>query len=147
MEIVFRAASVYFFLYLLFRFTGKRSLARITAFDFVLLLIIAQTTQQALLGYDYSVTNAFVLISTLLGIDIALSLWKRFLRERNRLVEGTPLVIVEDGRYLEDRMHKARVDKEDILAAARERSGLERIDQVKYAVLERHGAISIIPKS
>ena len=147
MEIVFRAASVYFFLYLLFRFTGKRSLSRATTFDFVLLLIIAQTTQQALLGYDYSVTNAFVLISTLLGIDIGLSLWKRFLRERNRLVDGTPLIIVEDGRYLEERMHKARIDKEDVLAAARERSGLERIDQVKYAVLERHGVISIIPKS
>ena len=56
------------------------------------------------------------------------------------------MVILEDGRLLKDRMNKARVDESDIMTAARELQGLERIDQIKYAVLERSGGISIIPK-
>jgi uncharacterized membrane protein YcaP (DUF421 family) len=55
-------------------------------------------------------------------------------------------VIIEDGRLLEDRMAKARVDEMDILFNAREKLGLERLDQIKYAVLERNGGITIIPK-
>jgi uncharacterized membrane protein YcaP (DUF421 family) len=56
------------------------------------------------------------------------------------------LVIVEDGKPLKDRMERARVDESDVLVAARERQGLERLDQIRYAVLERTGEISIIPK-
>ena len=61
-------------------------------------------------------------------------------------MEGLPLIILEEGRPLRDRMKKERVDEEDILTAAREHHGLERLDQIKYAVLERSGGISIIPK-
>jgi uncharacterized membrane protein YcaP (DUF421 family) len=63
------------------------------------------------------------------------------------MIEGVPLVIVEDGRMLDDRMRWARIDAEDVLQAARERQGLERLEQIKYAVLERTGEISIIPKA
>jgi uncharacterized membrane protein YcaP (DUF421 family) len=58
-----------------------------------------------------------------------------------------PLVIVENGRLLKDRMDRSRIDEEDVLEAARELRGLERLDQIKYAVLERHGSISIIPQA
>jgi uncharacterized membrane protein YcaP (DUF421 family) len=64
----------------------------------------------------------------------------------SRWMEGVPLVIVEDGRPLRDRMEKSRIDEGDILAAARELRGLERMDQIKFAVLERSGGISIVPK-
>jgi uncharacterized membrane protein YcaP (DUF421 family) len=57
-----------------------------------------------------------------------------------------PLVLVENGEVLSDRMRRARIDEEDVLQAARERQGLESMDQIKYAVLERTGEISIIPK-
>jgi len=60
-------------------------------------------------------------------------------------LEGRPLVVVDHGRMLEDSMLKARVAKDDVMAAARERQGIERLDQIKYAVLERSGGISIIP--
>lgn len=63
-----------------------------------------------------------------------------------RFIDGVPLVIVENGKPLKDLMNKARVDDEDVLVAAREHHGLERMDQIKYAVLERSGGISIIPK-
>src|SRR5690606_14683535 len=76
MDAVLSGLIVYAFLLIVFRISGKRSLGQVTTFDFVLLLIVAETTQQALLGDDYSITNAFLLIVTLLAIDIGLSLIK-----------------------------------------------------------------------
>ncbi|MEK8090381.1 DUF421 domain-containing protein [Thermithiobacillus plumbiphilus] len=146
MESVLRALAVYIFIWLIFRVSGKRSLAQITTFDFVLLLIISEATQQALLGQDFSVTNAVIVISTMVGLDIALSLVKRRSPLMGRLIDGVPMIIVEDGQPLLDRMYRERVELEDVLAAARESQGLERLDQIKYAVLERSGGISIIPK-
>jgi uncharacterized membrane protein YcaP (DUF421 family) len=146
MDALIRAVAIYVFLLIAFRIGGKRSLGQTTTFDFVLLLIIAETTQQALLGDDFSVTNAFFLIVTLLSLDIAMSLLKRQWPRIDRLVEGTPLVIVEHGKPIRDRMHKARIDEEDVLSTARELQGLKRMEQVDYAVLERNGAITILPK-
>jgi uncharacterized membrane protein YcaP (DUF421 family) len=146
MDTVLRGLSVYIFLLIIFRISGKRSLGQVTSFDFVLLLIIAETTQQALLGDDYSVTNAFLLIGTLFGVDIGLSLLKQRSAKLDQLLEGAPLVIVEEGKPLKDRMDKARVDEDDILHAARELQGLERMEQIKYAVLERNGDITVVPK-
>ncbi len=146
MDAVLRATVIYLFLLLLFRVAGKRSLAQMTTFDFVLLLIIAEATQQGLIGDSFSVTNAFLIVTTLVGIDIALSFAKQQSKTVDKLVEGVPLVIVEDGKPIEERMNRARVDEADVLTAARSIHGLERLDQVKYAVLERSGGISIVPK-
>lgn len=146
MNSVARGLAIYFFLLIVFRVAGKRSLAQITSFDLVLLLIISEVTQQAMIGDDYSLTNAFLLIVTLVGADIALSLVKRQWSGLDKLLDSTPLVIVRDGKALEDRMRKARVDEGDVLMAARELQGLERLEQIKYAVLERDGRITIVPK-
>ncbi len=146
MDSVLRAATIYIALMIIMRIAGKRSLAQITTFDFVLLLIIGEATQQALLGQDYSLTNALIVIVTLVTLDIALSLLKRRSKTVDKWLEDVPLVIVEDGVALKDRMHKARVDEEDVLSAARRLQGLERLDQIRYAVLERSGGISIVPK-
>ena len=146
MDSVLRAAAIYIALMIIMRIAGKRSLAQITTFDFILLLIIGEATQQALLGQDYSVTNALIVIVTLVLLDIGLSLLKRRSKAIDKLLEDTPLVIVEDGAALKDRMRKARVDEEDVLSAARRLQGLERLDQIRYAVLERSGGISIVPK-
>lgn len=145
MEILFRTAAVYFFLLLLFRIGGKRSLSQITTFDFVLLLIISEAVQQALLGEDFSVINAFLVIATFFAIDIGISILKQRSKAVEKVIDGVPLIILEDGRPIQERMDKTRVDEADILAAARELQGLERLDQIKYAVLERSGGISIIP--
>lgn len=145
MDSIIRAAAVYLFLLVLFRLSGQRALAQITTFDFVLLLIISEAAQQALIGDDNSMTHGALLVLTLVGINIALSLIKQRFKGIERLLEDAPLVLVEDGRTLQDRMDKVRVDEGDILEAARERHGLERLEQIKYAVLERDGAISIVP--
>lgn len=147
MESVLRAAAIYLFLLLIMRISGKRSFSQITTFDFVLLLVIGEATQQALLGEDFSMTNAFAVIITLVVLDIGLSLWKQRSRRLATALESQPLVLLADGKLLEERMNEVRVDAEDILAAARLSQGLERLDQIKYAVLERNGGISIIPRS
>ena len=146
MDTVLRAVAIYAALLVVLRIGGKRTLGQTTTFDFVMLLIIAETTQQALLGDDFSVTNALLLIATIVGLDIAFSLMKRRSPKLDRLVEGVPMVIVENGKPLLDRMEKARVDEEDVLAAARESQGLKHMDQIEYAVLERSGGISVVPK-
>jgi uncharacterized membrane protein YcaP (DUF421 family) len=146
MDAVLRATVVYFFLLLVFRIAGRRMLSEMTTFDFVLVLIVAEATQQGLLGNDFSVTNAFLVIITLFGIELALTALKQRWARLEKWIDGVPSVIIEDGRPLKDRMEKARIDERDILAAARAGYGLERMDQIKYAVLERNGSISIIPK-
>jgi uncharacterized membrane protein YcaP (DUF421 family) len=143
---VFRAVATYLFLMLIFRISGKRSLAQITTFDLVLLLIISEAVQSALLGNDFSMTNSFILVMTLVAMDIGLSLWKQRSRLVAKLMDDVPLVIVEDGRPLKERMDRCRVDEDDVLVAARIQRGLERMDQIKYAVLERSGGISVIAK-
>ena len=146
MDAVLRATAIYVFLILLFRTTGKRTIAQITLFDFILLLVIGEATQQALLGEDFSITNAGLVILTLVGIDKALA----FIREKSpwiaKLTEGKPLVLVANGEPLRDRLEQVRIGEDDILEAARQSQGLERMDQIRYAVLERNGGISIIPE-
>lgn len=145
MDAILRSIAIYVFLLLIFRLAGKRTLSQVTTFDFVLLLVIGEATQQGLLGNDFSITYAFLAITTLVGLDIGISLIKQRSQRIEKLIEGVPLIIVENGRPLRDRMDKVRMDEADVLAAARELQGLERMDQIKYAVLERSGGISIIP--
>jgi uncharacterized membrane protein YcaP (DUF421 family) len=145
MNPVIRGLAVYLFVYIIFRILGKRSLAEITTFDFVLLLIISETTTDALIGEDYSLIACFVMVSTLVGVDYLLALLKEKSKWFQVVSEGAPLVLVDMGKPLSKRMKKCKVDEDDVLEAARLLHGLERMDQVKYAVLERDGSISIIP--
>ena len=145
MTTLVRALAIYFALLLILRLSGKRTLAQITTFDFVLLLILGESTQQALIGNDFSITTGVLLIASLVGIDQTLSFVKRRSRRLSELLEGAPLIILENGRPIAERLRGSRVDENDILAAARERQGLERLDQIKYAVLERSGGITIVP--
>lgn len=146
MDSVIRAIVIYAVLLLIFRIAGKRSLAQISTFDFVLLLIISEAIQQALLGNDSSMTNALLVVVTLVGLDIGLSLIKQRSQQLEKVVDGMPVVLLADGKPIKERMDKERVDESDILVAARSIQGLERLDQIKYAVLEQSGGISIIPK-
>ena len=145
MDAVLRATAMYLMLLVVFRGSGRRLLAELTTFDFVLLLIIGEATQQALLGEDFSFTNAVLVIVTLVTLEIVLSLLKGWAPFLGKLLDGMPMIVVDHGRPLRDRMHKARIDEEDILEAARQLQGIERLDQIKYAVLEVSGGITVIP--
>ncbi|HET9241585.1 MAG TPA: YetF domain-containing protein [Oligoflexus sp.] len=147
MDSIIRGTVTYFFVWLIFRIAGKRSLAETTTFDFVLLLIISETVQSALNQNDNSLTNSFLIIITLVGLDILLSVVGYRVPRFNHLMNSRPVLIVENGKPVKERMAAARIEVDDILASAREHHGLERMDQIKFAVLETHGGISIIPEA
>lgn len=146
MDPVVRSTAIYVALLVFLRLAGRRTLMQMTSFDFVLLMIIGEATQNALLQNDSSVTNSLLVILTLISLDIAFSYVKQRVPIIERWLDGLPIIIVRDGRPLTDLMIKARVSEVDILSAARESQGLERMEQIKYAVLETTGSISIIPR-
>lgn len=146
MEAVLRGAAIYLFLLLVFRISGKRVLSQMTPFDLVLLLIIGESASQGLMGEDYSVVNAFVLIATLVLMERGLSLLKQKSAVAERWLDDVPLILVDDGKLLHERMEHSHIDEEDILEAARALHGLENLQQIRYAVLERDGSISVIPR-
>jgi uncharacterized membrane protein YcaP (DUF421 family) len=147
MEIVLRSAAVYVLVLAFLRLSGKRTMAQLTTFDFVLLLIVSESTQQALLGDDFSIVGGALAVLTLIVLnrvsDTISWRWDRF----DRLVNDGALVIVEHGEPHYERMAMARIDVDDVLEEARAAQGIERMDQIKYAVLERTGSVSIVPES
>lgn len=145
MDSVLRAAVMYLVLMILFKIAGRRSLADLNTFDFVLLLIIGEATQQALLGEDFSITNSVLIIATLIAIDVGFSQLKQRSRRVALLMDGGPTVIVEDGKPLLRRMKKSRVTEADIMEAARSNQGIVHMSDIRYAIIERNGTISIIP--
>lgn len=146
MDEVLRAIGIYLILMVIFRLMGKRSLAETTPFDLVLLLIFSEALQSALVDEDDSVTAAITVILTLLVVNLGFTLLRQKSTQAERLIEGVPIVILENGVPIEDRMRRARVDEGDILAAARETQGIDQIADIRLAVLERSGTISIMPK-
>jgi uncharacterized membrane protein YcaP (DUF421 family) len=145
MESVLRAAALYLVLLVLVRLTGRRSMRETSAFDLVLLLVIGEATQQALLGEDFSLANAVLVVVTLLLIDVGLSLLKQRSAAAERVIDGVPTLLVADGKPIEERLRRARVDVADVLQAARIRHGLVSLEQIRWAVLEADGTISIVP--
>jgi uncharacterized membrane protein YcaP (DUF421 family) len=146
MDSVIRGVAIYFVLLIIVRLSGRRTLAQMTPFDLVLVLIVAETTQQALLGDDFSIVNAVVLIVTLFTVDIGLSYLKRVFPKFDPLLDGVPTVLVSHGKPDQRALSRSRVGMDEVLEAARVQQGLERLDQVKFAVLEPGGTISIVPK-
>lgn len=146
MEPIVHGAILYFSLMLIFRVAGKRSLAQTTTFDFVLLLIISETVDNYFMKEDYSFVGVILLIMTLIGLDVLLSMVKQKSPLIERWMDDVPVILIDDGKVLEDRLKKSRIDLSDIMESARATQGLERIDQIKYAILERSGSISVIPR-
>lgn len=146
MDSVLRAGAMYFALMVLFKIAGRRSLAELTTFDLVLLMMIGEATQQALLGDDFSLTNGILVIVTLIGIDVCLWLLKQRYGWVSRLIDGEPTIIAENGKLLHRRLRHARLIEADVMEAARSSQGIERLEEIKFAIIERNGKISIIPK-
>ncbi|MFC4852769.1 DUF421 domain-containing protein [Actinophytocola glycyrrhizae] len=147
MDSVFRALIIYLVIVVLFRMMGKRTMAELSTIDLVLLLIISEATQQALLGDDFSVTTSILVVATLVLLDRAADILKFHSRGFSKVTEGTPLVLVQHGRLLMDRLRKEHIAVEDVLVAARSSQGLLKLEQIEYAILETSGTISIIPAS
>jgi len=146
MDAVLRAVAIYLVLMLIFRLTGKRTIAQLTPFDFVIILIVGGATQQALLGENFSVTYAALVIATLVLLERLADLLSSRFPLLKRMTESVPVVLVEDGRSLPDVMKREQITTEDVMSSARLNQGLERMDQIRWAVLETSGGISIVPR-
>jgi uncharacterized membrane protein YcaP (DUF421 family) len=146
MDEVLRAIAIYAVLMVIFRLSGKRSMAEVTPFDFVLLLIFSEALQNALVDDDSSLTVGLTVVTTLLTVNLIMSLIKQRSVRIENILEGVPIVIFDEGKPLHDRMNRERIDEGDILAAARMQHGIDSLDQVRTAIIERSGGISIIPK-
>lgn len=146
MNPVFRSLVMFAVLWLVFRIGGRRTLAEITTFDFILLLIIGDAAQQALVGDDYSITTAALVIVTLLLLDLLMGRIATAGDGLRRFIESVPVIVVDNGTPRDEVLRQEGVDLEEVLAAAREKHGLQTLDDIKYAIVERHGGISIVPK-
>jgi len=146
MESVIKSVVVYLVLWLMIRASGRRTLGQLTVFDFILFLISGGLAQRALTAQDYSLTHAFLIIATFVIMDIAVSFLERDAPSIGRILKGVLTVVVENGHVLSARLRRARLTEEEILEAARRNYGLERMDEIKFAIFEASGQISIIPK-
>ncbi|MCA1922493.1 DUF421 domain-containing protein [Buttiauxella noackiae] len=147
MDMVLRALAIYLILMVVFKIAGRRALLQMTSFDLILLLIISEATQQALLGNDFSVTGAMITIVTLIVVDMLFGMIKKYLPGADDLLDGTPVILVENGYLFQDKMKKADISCDDILLMARVDHGITRLDEIKFAILETNGHISIVPES
>lgn len=142
---VARAAIIYAFVLLVIRLAGKRTLAELSTFDLVVLLIMSEAIQPALVADDTRITSAMLIVLTFVGIDALLGFIKFKSHKASELLDDVPTVLVRDGVTDQDALKRERLSEDDIMEAARHRLGLERFDQVRFAILERTGGISVIP--
>ena len=143
---VVRAIGVYAFLLVILRVMGKRSLSEVTVFDFVVLLIVSEATQQGMTGNDFSVTNAALLVLTLVMLQRVADWISDRSQRADRILNDVPTLIVHEGEPLGEWLRRNHLTEDEVLEEARKTQGIERLDQIKYAVLERNGAISVIAR-
>lgn len=145
MESVIRGVTMYLVLLLIIRLSGRRTLSQMTPFDLVLTLMISETTQQAMVGEDHSVANAVILIVTLVASDILLSHVKRWWPTAGKAIDGVPTMLIVEGQVDERALRQSRIEITDIMEAARQSQGIPKQSEIRFAILEASGNISIIP--
>ena len=144
-EIFYRSAIIYVAVVVGIRLTGRRQLGQMTPFDLVLILLIANAVQNAMVGTDVSIFGGLLAAATLLAMNhLTGALIERIPRFR-KIVEGEPRLLVNDGKLIESHVRDAGLTDDLILQAIREH-GFEDLSQVQLAVLEIDGTISIVPR-
>ena len=144
-EIVVRSAVIYLALLIGLRLFGKREIGQFTLFDLVVVLLVANAVQPAMTGPDNSLVGGLLIIGTLLVLNWGvgtLRLRSPFFRW---ILQPRPTVIAQNGQWIVDALHREGVDEDEAEMALREH-GVERIEDVKLAVLELDGSISIVPQ-
>lgn len=143
LPIVLRTTVVYLFLLVGLRLAGKRQMGQMTVFDLVVILIIANAVQNAMVGPDTSLNGGLVAAGTLLLLNFVVG-WLRYRSKvLSRWVGGTATILIEDGKFLPEHLNKENLEEDEVLMAMREH-GVERLDQVRKAILETDGSISIV---
>lgn len=143
METVLRVVVVYLFVLAGLRVLGKREFGQLAPMELVVLLLVPELVSQALVREDFSLTNALVAVATLFVLVYVVSLLTFANDKLEQLIEGTPAVLVQHGRLVTANLNKERVTPSEIFSEMR-KAGLEELSQVKWAVLEDDGKISIV---
>ena len=144
--VVVRTMIVYVGVFVGLRLAGKRELGQMTVFDLVVVLLIANAVQNAMVGPDFSVQGGLLAAFTLLVANRVIALARLRGGTWGRLIEGTPTVLVEDGELIEPRLRREGLERQELEMVIREH-GVDTLDDVKLAVLETDGSISIVPMS
>jgi uncharacterized membrane protein YcaP (DUF421 family) len=145
MDIALRGAVLFFFVFLLTRVIGRRELSSLQPFDLILLIVLGDAIQQGLTQDDYSVTGAVIAVGTLAGLQVLTSYASFRLPSLRRLLDGYPIVLVQDGKVLEKNVHRERLTIEEVAEQARAQQ-IASLEDVAWAVFEPSGQISFIPK-
>ncbi len=142
-EKILRSGIVYLFLLVAFRLLGKRQVGQLTPFDLIVLLIISNVLQNAMIGPDSSVTGGLIGATTVLALNWVVARVTMASRKVERLVEGVPTILVHHGRVVEENLRRELISREELLSALR-KQGIFSISDVKVAVLEESGAVSVL---
>ncbi|WP_419730086.1 DUF421 domain-containing protein [Lichenicola sp.] len=145
MTVIIHAAVAYLVLLLAVRLIGRRMASMMAPFDIVVLFLFGGALMSAVLGNDHSMVAAISVVFTIGLMHIGVSALKRRSPRFGRVVDGTPVIIYERGEWHQDRMRDLRMLESDVMAAVRQ-NGLMRLEQVRYAIVERDGKVSIIPE-
>ncbi len=143
-EIVLRTTIVYVALVAGFRLTGKRQIGQMAPFDLVVILLIANAVQNAMVGPDTSLLGGLISAAALLSVNHGVAFVREHIPFFSNLVEGKPVLLVSDGKILHDHLRKEGIEIDELLQAVREH-GIANLSEVLMAVLEVDGTISIIP--
>jgi uncharacterized membrane protein YcaP (DUF421 family) len=146
MDLVLRAIFLYFFIFAVTRVIGRRELSQLAPFDIILLIVAGDAIQQGLTQDDYSVTGAVLVVGTFAVLTLVTSYASfRFARLRP-VLEGEPIVIIQNGKLLDRNVKRERLTEEEIAEEARQQQ-IGSLDDVEWAVLENSGKVSFIKKS
>ena len=145
MDIALRGIVVFAFLFTLVRVIGRRELSSLEPFDLILLIILGDTVQQGLTQDDYSLTGAIIAVGTIAGLQVITSYVSFRVPWARKVLEGEPIVIVQDGTPIEKTLHRERMTVEEVAEEARQQQ-IDSLDKVQWAVLETSGQISFISK-
>jgi uncharacterized membrane protein YcaP (DUF421 family) len=146
MDLVIRAAVGFLFVFFLTRVVGRRELSSLEPFDLIMLVMIGDLVQQGITQNDFSVTGMLLVGSTVALMTVAVSYATfRFPRARP-LLEGEPVIVLQDGKPIDRNLRRNRITLEELAAAARQQQ-LGSLDDVQWAVLETSGQLSFIPKT
>ncbi|MGI8510042.1 MAG: DUF421 domain-containing protein [Gemmatimonadaceae bacterium] len=140
-EKVARSVIVYFFLIVILRLAGKRTLGQLTSFDLVVLLLLSNTVQNAIIGNDNSLSGGLIGAAVLVALNyvIVRSLYRH--KRAERALEGGVTILVRHGKFLDDNMKRQLITHAELEAAAR-RQGIQRMSDVRVARLELGGAVT-----
>jgi uncharacterized membrane protein YcaP (DUF421 family) len=145
MDLVLRALVLFAAVYILLRVVGRRELAEMEPVDFILLIVLGDAIQQGLTQDDYSITGALIAVGTIASLQVFTS-WGAFrFPWLRRVLEGHPIVLVEDGRVIEKNLRRERLTIDDLSEQARANQ-VASLEDVKWAIFEPSGTISFIPK-